>query len=318
MHDLKSAIAGVTSTVQDGFERQANQALIPHLLDTVQTIEVKSMLSQNGVKRGLKNFDKKIDSYSSRISKLEQRVATQGNMLEKAMAAIEAQQQLIHTLQTATQKNHEEQISTLRTEHANLHQFFKGVVRRIAFVDDDQASKMETSDEAPPDVSQALSLVTPEPLPGHQGTAYHHADIDIPMAEANSSGTVEPSSDMLLSTATSAPSRDAPEQVAVIVESKRSAGVSPTPMPIVEDPVPAAERTVPEAPRNVTLPETPTPVTRPDTPSNATLPETPTVVTHPDTPSNVTVSATAGNITVVDQNLTSSGDSGVAVHSEDK
>ena len=199
MRDLQSSIAEVTSTVVAAMQKQSDNALLPHLVDTLHAIETKATISTNGVKKHLVSFDQTISGLSSNISALKEEMATRGAnpnkatttaesistlredlsahgaKLDKAIAIIEAQQQMMTTLLELMQKGSVE----IKEDIVRLHTHFDGVAERIAFVDGNS--------------SQNATSMTPGPLitgsgcpPPISALPDHAMDVDVSAAQSHS------------------------------------------------------------------------------------------------------------------------------------
>lgn len=108
---MQSVIAQVKSHMDAALERQATDGVLPNLLDTMQSVEVKAMISKNGVKRALTQLNQKVHSMSSDISLLQKYVAKQGNRLTKQNEQLTTQSNLI-TIQGAQFATQGQQLTT--------------------------------------------------------------------------------------------------------------------------------------------------------------------------------------------------------------
>ena len=161
MRELQSSIAGVTSTVEAALKRQSDESVLPNIFDALQAIEGTALASKNTVKKQLDAFDRRIVELSTNISALKEELATRGRepdkvatapeisrdngnisalreevsahavKLDRAIAIIETQEEMMKTLLDLVQKGS----VAAKDDMVRLHTHFNGVAARIAFVD---------------------------------------------------------------------------------------------------------------------------------------------------------------------------------------
>lgn len=153
--ELRSAIADVQSSIKAALtNRQANNKVLPDILEKLQKVEVRSMFGKNGMMKGMGNLDHRMNVFCTDMSALQQHVVAQGRELAKASKNIDAlngvlrtQQELLNRiLETLKDIPTSADVSALKQEVAaihnhidrsstNMHTHFNGVAERIAFTD---------------------------------------------------------------------------------------------------------------------------------------------------------------------------------------
>lgn len=169
MKDVQSSIAEVKTTIEAAMQRQTDEGLLPHLIDTLQAIEVKATISKNGVKKHLESFDQRISGLASDISTLKeelvmrvpkpdqakttaesistlrQEVSAHGAKLDRAITIVETQQKMMKTLLELVQKGSVE----VKDDIVRLRTHFNGVADRIAFVDSTSSANATATTTGP-------------------------------------------------------------------------------------------------------------------------------------------------------------------------